>query len=48
MHLNFTDTGKTALKLYGHKLPIGGFDISNDDALLVSGGADKDLRFWDM
>jgi hypothetical protein len=30
IHLNYSDSGKTALRLYGHKLPIGGFDFATD------------------
>jgi len=36
------------LKLYGHKLPITAFDISSDNAILVSSSVDKDIRFWDL
>jgi len=46
--LHFADTNKNFVKLYGHKLPITSFDISSDDALLVSGSTDKDIRFWDL
>jgi U3 small nucleolar RNA-associated protein 12 len=48
IHLFFADTGKPFLKLYGHKLPITHFDISSDNALLVSCSVDKDIRLWDM
>lgn len=48
IHVQYSDTNKSCLKLYGHKLPINCFDISSDDALLVSGSIDKDIRFWDL
>lgn len=48
IHIQYADTHKNFLKLYGHKLPINSFDISSDDSLLVSGSTDKDIRFWDM
>jgi U3 small nucleolar RNA-associated protein 12 len=42
----FTDSNKLFLQLYGHKLPILSFDVSSDNALLVSGGADKNIKIW--
>lgn len=48
IHIQYGDTGKNALKLYGHKLPVSSIDISSDGALLLSGSADKDIRVWDM
>ena len=48
INIQYGDTGKNALKLYGHKLPISDFDISTDGALLVSVSVDKDLRIWDL
>nr|VVW87464.1 unnamed protein product [Nymphaea colorata] len=48
IHVQYADSNKNCLKLYGHKMPINSFDISSDDALLVSGSTDKDIRFWDM
>jgi U3 small nucleolar RNA-associated protein 12 len=48
IHLQYSDTNKNSLKLYGHKMPINSFDISSDDALLVTGSIDKDIRFWDL
>ena len=48
IHIHYSDTNKNHLKLYGHKLPINSFDISTDDALLVSASTDKDIRFWDL
>ena len=48
IHIQYGDTGKNALKLYGHKLPITAFDISSDGGILVSGSVDKDIKVWDM
>lgn len=48
IHLQYGDTGKNALKLYGHKLPISSIDISSDGSILLSGSADKDIRVWDL
>ena len=48
ININFADTNKNCLKLYGHKLPINSFDISSDDSLLVSGSVDNDIRIWDL
>lgn len=44
----FSDSDKIFLTMYGHKLPVLSFDISSDDALLVSGSADKNLKLWGM
>jgi U3 small nucleolar RNA-associated protein 12 len=46
--INYADTHKMFLKLYGHKLPILSFDLSSDDAILATGSVDKDIRLWDM
>jgi U3 small nucleolar RNA-associated protein 12 len=46
--INYSDTHKNFLKLYGHKMPILSFDISSDDGLLATGATDKDIRLWDM
>lgn len=48
IYINYLDTHKNFLKLYGHKLPILAFDISSDDSLLATGSVDKDIRIWDM
>lgn len=48
IYIQYADTNKNCLKLYGHKMPINSFDISSDDSLLVSGSIDKDIRFWDL
>lgn len=48
IHLLFSDSHKTFLKLYGHKLPITSFNISSDGAILASGSLDKDIKLWDM
>ena len=44
----FSDSDKLFLTMYGHKLPALSFDISNDDLLLVSGSADKNIKIWGM
>lgn len=36
------------LSLYGHSLPVRSFDISADDELLVSCGADKTVKVWGL
>ena len=46
--INYADTHKIFLKLYGHKLPILAFDIASDDSLLATGSVDKDIIIWDM
>lgn len=48
LHINYSDTHKSFLKLYGHKMPVLSFDVSSDDALLATGSIDKDIRIWDM
>lgn len=48
LHILYEDTLRPFLKLYGHKLPITTYDITSDDALLVTGSVDKDLRLWDL
>ena len=48
MRIFYSDSDKLFLSLYGHKLPVLSFDISSDNALLVSGSADKNLRIWGM
>ncbi|CAM9467436.1 unnamed protein product [Heterosigma akashiwo] len=42
------DSLKFFLSLYGHKLPVMSMDISDDDALLVSGSADKTVKIWGL
>ncbi|XP_028412529.1 WD repeat-containing protein 3-like [Dendronephthya gigantea] len=44
----FSDTLKFFLSLYGHKLPVVSMDISSDCVLLVSGGADKNIKIWGL
>jgi U3 small nucleolar RNA-associated protein 12 len=46
--VNYADSHKNFLKLYGHKLPILSFDITSDDTLLATGSLDKDIRLWAM
>lgn len=48
IYIQYSDTNKNYLKLYGHKLPILSFDISSDDTILATGSVDKDIRLWDM
>jgi len=44
----YLDSLKFYLSLYGHKLPALSIDISSDSTLLISGGADKDIRIWGL
>lgn len=44
----FTDSLKFHLSLYGHKLPVLCMDISSDGALIASGSADKNIKFWGL
>ena len=44
----FTDTLKLSLQLYGHKLPVLGMDISYDSKLIVTCGADRNVRLWGL
>lgn len=46
--INYADSHKVFLKLYGHKLPILSFDVSTDDSIIATGSVDKDIRIWDM
>lgn len=46
--INYADTHKNFLKLYGHKMPILAYDLSSDNAILATGSIDKDIRLWDM
>ncbi|KAL4512906.1 hypothetical protein ABPG72_017591 [Tetrahymena utriculariae] len=46
--INFSDSDKLFLTFYGHKLPVLSFDISSDNALLLSGSADKNVKLWGM
>jgi len=39
----FTDTLKFFLNIYGHKLPVLCLDMSDDNTLLVTGSADKNV-----
>lgn len=48
LHIQYADTHKNFLKLYGHKMLVTSFDLSSDDALLATGSVDKDIRLWDM
>ena len=42
------DSLKFALSLYGHRLPVLTMDISDDNSLLVTGSADKNMKVWGM
>lgn len=42
------DSLKFALSLYGHRLPVLTMDISDDNTLLVTGSADKNIKVWGM
>ena len=44
----FADSLKFFLSLYGHRLPALCHDVSSDSQLLVSGGADKNIRVWGL
>jgi U3 small nucleolar RNA-associated protein 12 len=44
----FEDSLKMLLSLYGHKLPALAVDCSDDDALCVTGGADKVIKIWGL
>ena len=46
--INYVDTKKLFLSLYGHNLPVLSFDISSDSNLLVSASADKNVKLWGM
>ena len=48
LYVEYSDSRKNFLKLYGHKMPVLSYDIASDDALLASGSVDKDIRLWDM
>lgn len=44
----FEDTLKFFLSLYGHKLPALAVDASDDDAILATSGADKQIFIWGL
>ena len=46
IQLLHADSKKLYLPLFAHALPVLTFDISSDDALLVSGSADKTIKLW--
>lgn len=48
MKVCYLDSMKLSLNLYGHSLPILSFDISSDNALLVSASADKNIKIWGL
>lgn len=42
------DSLRFFLNLYGHSLPVLSLDMSDDGALLASGGADRTLKIWGL
>mmetsp|Transcript_10982 Transcript_10982/g.38106 ORF Transcript_10982/g.38106 Transcript_10982/m.38106 type:complete len:823 (-) Transcript_10982:2452-4920(-) len=44
----FADHFSRFLTLHGHTLPVFALDISSDNLMLASGGADKTLRVWGL
>ncbi|ONK58231.1 uncharacterized protein A4U43_C09F9900 [Asparagus officinalis] len=44
----FMDSLKYYLSLYGHKMPVLCMDISSDGDLIVTGSADKNIKFWGL
>ena len=48
MKVCYLDSMKLSLNLYGHSLPVLGFDISSDNSLLVSCSADKNIKIWGL
>lgn len=44
----YLDSMKWFVDLYGHRLPALTMDVSSDSTLLVSGSADKNIKFWGL
>ena len=44
----FVDTFKFFVSLYGHRLPVMALDASSDNALLVTGSSDKNVKIWGL
>ena len=44
----YADSLKFMLSLYGHKLPVLDMSISDDDTLIVTASADKNIRIWGL
>jgi WD40 repeat protein len=44
----YSDSGKQLHSLYGHKLPVLSFDISSDNAMIITGSSDKNVKIWGM
>lgn len=48
LEIYYADTAKLYSTLIGHKFPVSCFDISTDNEIIVSGGADKSIKIWDF
>lgn len=48
MQIFYEDSLKFFTSLYGHKLPVLTMDISQDSTTLVTGSADKNIKFWGL
>jgi U3 small nucleolar RNA-associated protein 12 len=46
--LLFLDSGKHALALYAHKLPVTSLAFSPDEQVLCSGSVDKNIKVWSI
>lgn len=46
--LLFADSGKHALALYAHKLPVTSLAFSPDEQVLCSGSVDKNIKVWSI
>jgi len=44
----FAESFELFLTLYGHKLPVLSVSAASDNAMLVSGAADKTIRLWGL
>ena len=44
----FEDSLKFFLSLYGHKLPVLSMSMSDDDTLLATASADKNVKLWGL
>jgi U3 small nucleolar RNA-associated protein 12 len=48
LQIFYEDSLKFFTSLYGHKLPVLTMDISQDSTILVTGSADKNIKFWGL